>query len=111
MYTRPRNRRKFRSQTSDLWTHAATVVKAARKEKETKEKESEERDRRERDRRERERVRAKKEPEKRDSADRRSKGAKKVEKSGTLWSSNIFVAPEGRQVRSIKRRLLSHLLR
>ena len=37
-------RRKFRSQTSDLWAHAATVVKAVREEKETAEKESEEKE-------------------------------------------------------------------
>ena len=37
-------RRKFRSQTSDFWAHAATVVKAVREEKETAEKESEEKE-------------------------------------------------------------------
>ena len=38
-------RRKFRSQTSDLWTNAATAVRAVReeKEKESEEKESEKR--------------------------------------------------------------------
>ena len=34
-------RRKFRSQTSDLWTNAATAVRAVREEKESEEKESE----------------------------------------------------------------------
>ena len=32
------HRRKFRSQTSDLWIDAATVVKAVREEKESEEK-------------------------------------------------------------------------
>jgi len=37
---------KFISQTCDLWTDAATVVRAGREEKESEEKESEERKRR-----------------------------------------------------------------
>ena len=37
------DRRKFRSQTSDSWTDAATLVRAAREEKESEEKESVER--------------------------------------------------------------------
>ena len=36
-------RRKFRSHTSDLWTDAATVVRAVREENESEEKESVER--------------------------------------------------------------------
>ena len=36
----PHNRRKFRSQTSDLWTDATRAVRAVREEKETEEKES-----------------------------------------------------------------------
>ena len=36
-------RRKFRSQTSDLWTDAAAVVRAVEEEKESEEKETEER--------------------------------------------------------------------
>ena len=35
------DRMKLRSQTSDLWTDAATVVRAVREEKESEEKESE----------------------------------------------------------------------
>jgi hypothetical protein len=38
------DRRQFRSQTSDLWTDAATAVRAVREEKETEERESEEKE-------------------------------------------------------------------
>ena len=42
-YTITYSRRKFRSQTSDLWTDAATVVRAGREEKEPVERRSAER--------------------------------------------------------------------
>ena len=47
------DRRKFRSQTSDLWTDAETVVRAVREEKETAERDSRERQQRERERQQR----------------------------------------------------------
>ena len=55
---------KFRSQASDVWTDAATVVRAAREEKESEEKESEEKESEE------------KEPVERKSVERRSKCTK-----------------------------------
>ena len=41
-------RRKFRSQTSDLWTDAAAMVRAVEEEKESEEKETEEKETEER---------------------------------------------------------------
>ena len=84
-------RRKFRSQTSDLWTNAATAVRAVREEKE---KESEER-----------------EPEKRQSVKKKRNAQKgrNVAKHYAMFFV-CFRAREGRKVGSLKQRVRSHLV-
>jgi alpha 1,2-mannosyltransferase len=69
------NRRKFRSQTSDVWTDAAAVVRRVREEKESEEKESEKRESKERESEQRESE--KRESEQRESVERRSKRARR----------------------------------
>ena len=82
-------RRKFRSQTSDLWTNAATAVRAVREEKESEEKESE----------------------KGQSVKKKHSAQKgrNVAKHHAMFFV-CFRAREGRKVGSLKQRVRSHLV-
>ena len=76
-------RRKFRSQTSDLWADAAASARTVRGEKGTEEKESEEKE-------SEEKGPKKRESEKKESVERRCKLAKRWKKREAPCSSNVL---------------------
>ena len=103
------NRRKFRSQTSDLLNDEGRSVQPVRRERERRERE---RVRREKSRRERESK--KKEDQKREresekKEDRRGWTGRKVAKRCVFF--RCFVAPGGGKVGSLKRQVRSHVAR
>ena len=87
------DRRKFRSQTSDLWTHAATMVRAIREETELGEKKSDERQTKDTE---------EKKSEKRKNQ-KKAKARDKVVAKHCVFP--IFHGSGGRQVGSLKRRV------
>ena len=99
------DRRKFRSQTSDNMDKWKAEVGRVREEKRREEK------RREEKRREEERRKKKEDQKEKVSEERRSRCAKRLKSRETLCFFERFVAPEGRKVGSLKRRVRSQLAR
>ena len=116
---RSNNRSKFRSQNSDKMDRWKAEVGRGKKRREEKKKRREEKrrgeERRGEERRGEERREEKRREEERRSTKRRSQKkihvCEKVGKSPSTVFFQWFVAPEGRKVGSLKRRVRSHLAR